>query len=150
MFSIHQLSNAIVACLFVPHGNISIRLHYMIFWTMQTIYFLKAYHLVMTMVKTETYKKKKTQRHRQIQRPKVFQQKISQTFFSKQIFHLSSHSLNIWISQSFLGLIDCLFQLYILICIRWLYDKLWCWSSLCYSLQPERRDLSQVKQSKVD
>ena len=38
---------------------------------MQTIYFLKAYHLVMTMTETKTYKKtntkKKTHRHRQRQ-----------------------------------------------------------------------------------
>ena len=38
-------------------------IHYMLLLTIKTIYFLKSYHLVMTMTKTNTYKKTKTQIH---------------------------------------------------------------------------------------
>ena len=58
-------------CTFVTSFSFSICLNYMMFQTIQTIYFLKAYHLVMTMTETKTYKKTntktKTHRQRQIQ-----------------------------------------------------------------------------------
>ena len=58
-------------CLCVFKRDISIYLHRMMFKTIQTIYFLKAYHLVMTLTETKTYKKTntktKTHRHRQRQ-----------------------------------------------------------------------------------
>ena len=55
-----------------PHGDISIYLHCMMFQTIQTIYFLKAHHLVMIMTETKSYKKTntKTKTHRHIQRQK--------------------------------------------------------------------------------
>ena len=46
-------------CTFVTSFSFSICLHYMMFQTIQTINFLKAYHLVMTMTETKTYKKNK-------------------------------------------------------------------------------------------
>ena len=54
-------------CMCVLKRDISIYLHCMMFQTKQTIYFLKAYHLVMTMTETNTYKKTKTHIHRQRQ-----------------------------------------------------------------------------------
>ena len=52
-------------CTFVT--SFSICLHYMMFQTIQTIYFLKGYHLVTTMTERKTYKKTNTNRQRQIQ-----------------------------------------------------------------------------------
>ena len=62
------LTSSVFTWLFVCfHGDLSIYLHRMMFQTIQTIYFLKAYHLVMTMTETNTYKKTKTHIHRQRQ-----------------------------------------------------------------------------------
>ena len=67
---------ALFSLSFCLHGHISFPplttyLHCMMFWTIQTIYFLKAYNLVMTMTETNTYKKTntktKTHTHRQLQ-----------------------------------------------------------------------------------
>ena len=55
------------------HGNISIYLHRMMFQTIQTIYFLKAYHLVMTMTETNTYKKTNTKTKTHIHRQRQIQ-----------------------------------------------------------------------------
>ena len=66
-FTEFQLYIHMCVCLSVLKRDISIYLHRMMFQTIQTIYFLKAYHLVMTLTETKTYKKTKTPRHRQKQ-----------------------------------------------------------------------------------
>ena len=77
--TVHWLSISIFTCSFVclfvcssvrPHGNISIYLHWMMFYTIQTIYFLKAHHLVMIMTKSYKKTNTKTKTHRHIQRQK--------------------------------------------------------------------------------
>ena len=55
-----SIFTCLYVCMYVFKRDISIYLHCMMFQTIQTIYFLKAHHLVMIMTETKSYKKTNT------------------------------------------------------------------------------------------